>query len=105
MRAKLKHLHSPDVDFRKYRPEGDRFSFLVQAMIGPEGSDASESFDIVVCTPRWLADNCREPMWGRHMLIVSRYDVDEIRGMIERYCDSCEGKDWDTIAQRLSRIA
>ena len=105
MKAALKRIHSPDVDFKDYWPEEeDRFSFLLQAMIGPEESDASESFDIVVCTPRWLAENCHEPMWGRHMLIVPNYDIGRIEKMISQYCSSCTGKDWETIAKSLSQI-
>lgn len=105
MKPILKHLHSPDVDFRDYQPDaGDNFSFLLQAMIGPEGNDASESFDILVCTPRWLVENCHEPQWGRHMLIVPGYDLAKIREIIEKHCRSCEGKDWDAIAALLSRI-
>ena len=105
MRAHLKHLHSPDVDFRDYWPaKEDNFSFLLQAMIGPEGSDASESFDIVVCTPKWLSANCNDPMWGRHMMIVPSYDLEKIKQTITSYCSSCVGNDWESIAVLLSRI-
>jgi hypothetical protein len=105
MKAELKHLHSPDVDFRTYMPdEEDLFCFFVQAMIGAAGSDASDSYGIIICTPRWFLDNCNEPMWGRHFLIVPRYDFEKIRGAIVKYVDSCEGKDWQSIAERLSRI-
>ncbi len=106
MRAKLKDLHSPDVDLRSYVPEQkDNFSIFIEALIGPEGSNTSDLFGITVCTPGWLADNCKEPMWARHMLIVPRYKYDEIRGVIERYCNSCEGMDWESLAKVLSRIA
>lgn len=105
MRAHLKHLHSPDIDLQAYRPaEEDNFSFLLQAMIGPEGDDASESFDIVVCTPKWLSANCSGPIWGRHMMIVPGYDLEKIRQTITSYCGSCSGDDWASIAVLLSRI-
>ncbi|HTH49798.1 MAG TPA: immunity 8 family protein [Candidatus Limnocylindria bacterium] len=105
MRAQLKHLHSPDVDLREYRPaEVDNFSFLLQAMIGPEGTDASESFDIVVCTPKWLSSSRNDPLWGRHMMIVLNYDLGKIRQIISSYCSSCVGNDWQSIASLLSRI-
>lgn len=73
-------------------------------MIGPDGDDATESFDIVVCTPRWLLENCRDPQWGYHMLIVPEYDLAKIRERIQSQCRSLGGEDWNGIAVRLSRI-
>jgi len=105
MKAKLKELYSLDFNLDNFQPSNNEcFVLSLRAMIGPEGNDASESFDIVVCTPRWLLENCREPQWGRHMLIVPEYDLAKIREIIENYCNSCEGKDWDAIAALLSRI-
>lgn len=56
MNAKLKRLHSPDIyNLENYQPEcAGSFCFLLQAMIGPEGEEGEESFDIEVCTPAWI---------------------------------------------------
>ncbi|MGQ5487003.1 hypothetical protein FA893_08770 [Photobacterium damselae subsp. piscicida] len=52
MKAELKGIHSPEIDFNAFGPEeSDNFSFLLQAMIGLEGLEGEESFGIQVCAP------------------------------------------------------
>lgn len=105
MRPKLKSCLSLEVDLRSYDPaELDDFSFGLRAMIGSADSQGQESFDIHVCTPKWLVRHCQEPMWGRHMLIVPHYDLVMIEAAIEGYCQSCSGRDWNEVGMRLSRI-
>lgn len=107
MKAKLKRLHSPDIDIQTYWPEDmQNFSFLLQAMIGPDDSDGEESFDIEVCTPEWLRSqySSEDIIMGRHLLIVFDYDFDRIKSYISRYCDQCQGENWDEISLKLGRI-
>lgn len=44
MNAELKRVHSPDIlDLENYKPENPtKFSFLLQAMVGPEGNEGEE---------------------------------------------------------------
>lgn len=107
MRAKLKRLHSPDVDLKTFWPnEADNFGFLLQAMIGPENQDGEESFDIQVCTPEWLKSKylADDVLFGYHFLIVFEYDLEKIRQKIARYCERCVGDNWQEIADRLKYI-
>lgn len=106
MRAMLKRLHSPDVDIERYFPEcGDSFGFLLQAMIGPEGSNAEEAFDFMVCTPKWLEDRYLEEkcIFGIYLIIVFDYDISVIRKKIEKLCSSYDSEDWTTIADKISK--
>lgn len=107
MKAKLKDLHSPDIDLDSFKPrEAGNFMFLLQAFIGPDNKTGDESFDFQVCTPDWLKSNHSkaEVLFGRHLLIVFEYDLPRIRGKISKYCESCVGDTWQDIAEKLSRI-
>lgn len=107
MRATLKRLHSPDVDFDTYWPEDPHnFGFFVQAMIGPEGQDSEESYGITVCTPEWLRSSYSDQdiLFGRQFLIVFEYDLQRIKQKIQSYCQSCEGESWMEIVNKLRLI-
>ena len=108
MRAALRRLHSPDVfDLVNYQPDpADDFGFLLQALVGPEGGVGEESFDFVVCTPKWLERRRKKSdvIFGRHHLIMFEYDYDRLLRTIEHLCDSAEGNSWDEIATKLARF-
>ena len=107
MKAELKGVHSPDIDFNTFWPEeSDNFGFLLQAMIGPEGQEGEESFGMQVCTPNWLKSRHSETdiLFGKHMLIVFDYDIDRIKNYIAKYCERCVGDNWQDIASKLSKI-
>jgi hypothetical protein len=108
MRASLWRLHSPDVrDLATYRPERpDDFGFLLQVFAGPEGGQGEDSFDVVVCTPKWLEQNhaCSDVAFGRHYLIVFEYDYDRLFRTVEQCCDAAEGATWQEVAHKLSRL-
>ena len=109
VRAELKRLHSPDADPVTFVPvSDDNFSIFLQAMIGREGSDAEESFDFVVCTPKWLDQQCSVSgavILGVGYIVVNRYKHDEIEEAISRLCASTEGDTWDELARKLSQFA
>jgi hypothetical protein len=108
IRPVLKYLHSPDVlDFSSYHPEeDDNFGFLLQAMIGPEGTEGEESFDIMVVTPKWLQKRVAEVdiFLARHYLIVREYDMNLIRKFINNYIERSSAETWHESALRLSRL-
>lgn len=108
MRAQLQRLHTPDADsLRSFVPEQhDDFSLLVQIMVGPDGTDGEESFDIEVVTPKELARRVSRsgPLCGRHLLIVNSFDPVQVQSWIENAVAACQGKDWETVASKLRRI-
>jgi hypothetical protein len=107
MKSEIKYLHSPDIDsMLSFTPvEYDNFGFLLQIMVGEEGKDGEESFDIMLCTPKWLIMNTKsdEIVLGLHYMIVFEYNYEKLyKKLIELFC--IEGKDWDEIANKLSYI-
>ena len=81
MKASVRTFHSPDVDLVTHRPgdPGD-VGVLIQILAGPSGGPGEESFDVLVCTPRWLDRRLRDvgPIVGRHYQIggADRYLID-----------------------------
>jgi immunity protein 8 of polymorphic toxin system len=104
----IKRLHSPDVyDLAGFEPEvPDNFGFLLQAMIGPMGHQGEESFDIMVCTPRWLMTEVsgQRIMSGRHYLIMAAYDYARLHEFLVDYCRHTTGLTWKEAATKLSRL-
>lgn len=107
VQAELHWLHSADLwDLKHGMPEDPEcFGISVQAMIGARGEDGEESFDFLVCTPRWLADEVARERYalGRHHLFLPRYDYALMQRAIEDVCARATGPDWDTVAGHLAR--
>jgi len=108
MLSEIKSITSPDVvDFNTFWPEDEEtFSFLLSVRVGPRGEAVDESFDIRVCTPKWLLANYKDTdmILGSYKLIVFKYDIDAIFKRINRIFANCSGKDWNEIALKLSRV-
>ena len=108
MKAVLKRLHSPDIhDLENYQPEDPKkFGFLLQAMIGPEGQNGEESFDIEVCTPKWLEEtyNDDQVVIGLYHLIVRKYNYQKIVLAIKGFLLDCYGENWNEIVEKVSRL-
>ena len=108
MRAELKGLHSPDVDnlISYSPPEPDEFGFLLQALIGPAGEEGTESFDMIVCTPKWLAQKygVDAVVLGYHHIIMFEYSFERLQARLERLCNRTSGNSWGEIATRLALI-
>ena len=108
MKAEIKRLHSPDIDdLATFHPkQDDYFTFLLQMMVGVKGKDGEESFDVFVCTPKWLLENRKddEVLFGLHNMIVFRYDYDLIVGKLKAYIEKLEADDWEGLAAKINLI-
>lgn len=106
MEAVLKGVSSPDIDLATFKPDDpQKFGFLLEATIGPAGQEGGELFQLEVYTPEWIEEHSaqRACIWGRHVLIVFRYDLDEILRSLNEKIAECAGTDWHSTAVRLSR--
>lgn len=107
MRAVVHRFHSPDADLDHFVPDDpEDVGLLVQMVVGPAGKPGEESFDVVVCTPRWLDRWVLEegPLIGRHHLIIGRWDAARIRLYLTEAVQSEEAPTWPELATKISRI-
>jgi hypothetical protein len=108
MRAVIRGIHSPDArDLESFYPDDpENFELLLQIMAGPHDGPGAESFDVVVCSPRWLEAQLKpgEIRSGRHYLITLGWNWAELQRDIRRRVESCEGNDWGEVALKLARL-
>ncbi|MBD2810450.1 immunity 8 family protein [Xenorhabdus sp. Vera] len=107
MKGQLKFMgvNSAEFSLDNYQPEEENsFSLWINLCIGPDDHPSGHDYQVQVCTPEWLCKHQWEPELIRHLLLVRRYDLNEITKIITDYVDQCEGDDWMEIAQKLSRV-
>jgi len=108
MKAEIKNIYSFDIDDlpRYSPPKPETFSFHLRIIAGPQSEEGEESFDLTVCTPKWLIENHRpdDVIIGRHHLIVMEYNFERILKTITDFVESCEGATWSDIAEKLGRL-
>ena len=105
--AKLKRLISIEVDLETYWPDDlECFGLWLDAEIGLSDTAGADIFRIFICTPDWLKKRLpsEKIMLGRYLMIVSEYDLDAIIIFINQYIEKCDGEDWVSIANKLSRV-
>lgn len=108
MRAIIKNVHSPDaLDVGTYEPKDpENFNMLFQFLIGPADSEGEESFDIEVCTPKWILTNHNKEdvVFGRYKIIVLEYNFQRIVSSVTKYVSTCSGETWSELSAKVSRI-
>ena len=108
MKPQLKRVHSPDAnELDDFAPaDADRFGLLIQLMIGPENEEGEESFDIVVCSTRWLGERASESdvVDLRHHLLVAKYNWTTLVDYIERFLADIDEESWQAVALRVGRL-
>lgn len=110
MKAIVKSMwvDSATINLDSYAPDdAECFGCWIEFRAGIKDEDSADDFRLFVCTPEWLRNKCsgNRARWGRHMLIVSEYDLDAIADEIDRQIGLCVGEDWSTIACKIARFA
>jgi hypothetical protein len=91
---------------REYAPEDPEvFGLLVQAMVGPSEGEGEESFDFIVCSPRWFDAQPFDKgfAWPLHHLFVKRWDYNAVERAISDVIRRAEGPDWSSVAAQIGR--
>jgi hypothetical protein len=109
MKAVLKDidLGSP-VGFEEFVPKDPNdFSVWITASVGPAEAEGADLFQLEVCTPSYIRNELLAGggVWGRHKLLVDRYDPELIRKIIADRVDHCDGSNWVEVAERVARFA
>lgn len=81
-------------------------AFWLRMMIGPPDGPGEESFDVLVCTPAWLAGVVSKegPQIGRHRLIIEKLDLHVAETFLRRQVERLEATTWDELAAKISRL-
>ena len=95
-----------------YWPEDEEcFSEWLTIHIGIKGEDGAVSYNLMVCTPDWLKGQLSKSSveWGRHMLIMNKFDPDLIRKEVDKklveLLEQFESDDDITFSEKIGRYA
>ncbi|MGM7648889.1 Imm8 family immunity protein [Nocardia sp. JW2] len=105
MKAELRAIETPDADLRTGIVK-HRDAVAIRFLAGPQGMRGEESFDLLVCTPRWIAEqvNLTGMIIGRHKIIVDRIDLDAVTQYLRGYVAGLDEPTWPELAAKLARI-
>lgn len=107
MRAQIRSMRSPDADLENHvLDDAEDFGLLIEIDVGSVGEFGDDTFQVMVCTPKWLAAQVHEhgPLTGRHYVIVEKYHFPTIRDFLTSKIESEEAPTWDELAERIGRI-
>jgi len=103
-------------------PDPGHFGCTVQVLIGESTDNRSDSFDIVLCTPSWFAEQMATGSWGRFrhggprvvpdsvvvgagMWFMRRWAKTEFENALQAIVESASpGPDWGSVANRIGRV-
>lgn len=109
-------------DLDTFAPQNPRhFGCHAQVFIGEPDDSSADSFDIVVCTPSWLAEHARGDSWGVFDVGLEGFPADVLPGggiwfmrawnptqfeaALREVCASASGgPDWGSVASRIGRL-
>lgn len=101
----------PDLDPVPQALADDQSEFCLTArmVVGPADTEGEESFDVTVCTPEWLAVQCRRQggiLDARHHLVVDydSFDHYALHNWLATRVARVEAATWHQLAEQLSRI-
>lgn len=101
MKPEIKDVHCSDVvDLARWIPLSPADVFLpIELSIGPAGSAAADLFAIIVATPQAIHGRPERPK--PKLLVIQRYDWQEVWATLERWVSECERPTWDRVLDCL----
>jgi Immunity protein 8 len=98
-------------------PDPEKFCFKMSIYVGTGDPEGVDLFDLMVCSPSWLADHVSSDSWGRlypwprpsvvvgtGIWFMKRWDEEEFEVALKDLCSELSpGPNWGAVADRLSR--
>ncbi|MFK0239390.1 Imm8 family immunity protein [Microbacterium sp. NPDC090281] len=107
MKAIIKSIYSFDLDVETYFPvhpfdDGQ----WIRLLIGPDGGVGEESFDVLVCTTRWLARKIDRDgtQLVRHALVMEKFDLSRAIEKLHHEVGLASGTTWQQLLLSLVQI-
>jgi len=107
VRAVVRHFISPDVDLENFYPDDpENFSFLLEAIVGPDDGEGDELLQLNVCTLASLRSTVESDriLFGRSLVIVGTSRISEILDAVRSAIERVEADSWAKAAARLARL-
>ena len=78
----------------------------VRFVVGIDEGPGDESFDVLVCAPRWLKERISQdgPVLGRHILVTCQLELREAVAFLTRRFEEELADDWASLGERLSQL-
>jgi hypothetical protein len=110
-----------DVSDRVVLEDPGHFGVQAQVFIGEPGDEASDSFDLIVCSPSWFAERAARDDWedlayrltemprtvfpGAGVWFMRRWDQRAFEAALAAICTAASGgPDWGAVASRIGRL-
>lgn len=93
-------------DLALFKPSGDNFCVEVEACIGNQENDFSNTYWFKVCSAEWIKNeviNNGKPILGRGLMIVDSYSVTAIQFRFNEILASIEARNWEELTIELSK--
>ncbi len=103
----MRSVSSADADLDTYRPDDPLDAGVtVRFLVGPHDGPGEESFDVVLCTPRWLSGRVQVtgPLLVRHHVVMEPFDLRLGVEQVTRLMQSVSADDWAGVGEKLARI-
>lgn len=110
MKVVLKKIYSYDVieKLSEYIPDNPSYFCLdVILEIGLQNSESSDLFYLTICSIDWFSQQVNEQSsyFTQYHLVVKDFDFEKIENEIKSKLIRISGKDWNELANKISRFA
>lgn len=107
VKLEIRSIGSPDIEFFSWSPTTNaEVYFLVEMEIGQVEIDGADLFQVILATPEALrakASTTNTMITERSTIVISNYDWNDIRCVLETIVRKCESETWVASTLKLQR--